>query len=96
MKAIMVRKASNLKDWKDVVAMFNYEPEEVIAERIIIVSEKEFKDLCNDFFKDRDYIKDNNDYMYYKDHTWHCILVTSPKKDKGILIESEGHDYYVM
>ena len=92
-KAIMIRKASNLKDWKEVVGMYNYKLDVVKAEKIIIVSEEEYKDLCNNFFKARDYITDNIDAMWYEDNVWHCILVTTAKGNKGILIESEGHNY---
>ena len=93
MKAIMVRKACGVKDWHKIVEEYNFTPSEVVIEKTVELNEDAFKDLCEDFFKYRDYIKENLTHMYMGDAVWHCVLVKSPKSKIGILIESEGYEY---
>jgi hypothetical protein len=93
MKAIMVRKASSLNDWKAAVKEYNLRESEIVIEKTIELSENEFNELCNDFFANRSYITNNLNHMYMQDGVWHCMLVKSPSSKFGILIESEGYDY---
>jgi hypothetical protein len=93
MKAVIIRKASNVKDWKEIAGTYKCKADEVIIEKTIEVSEGEFKSLCGDFFKNREYITANLDEMYMENGIWHCILVKCAASEIGILIESEGYDY---
>lgn len=93
MKAVMVRKACNVKDWQDIVNQFKLDKSQVKIEKTIEISDEEFKKLCDDFFEYRDYITENLKHMYMEEGVWHCILVKGKTSDIGLLIESEGYDY---
>lgn len=93
MRAVIIRKASNVKDWKEIAETYHCKADEVVIEKTVEVSEEEFTSLCSDFFKNRDYITANINAMYMENGVWHCILVKSAMSETAILIESEGYDY---
>lgn len=93
MKAVMVRKANNVKDWQKIVKEYDLGASQVIIEKTVELSNEEFNELCDDFFKYRNYIIENLCHMYMQEGVWHCILVKSSTSKIGILIESEGYDY---
>ena len=95
MKVPIVRKACNAEDWKEQVKKWNTQPSEVIIENVITITQKEFDSLCKDFFKDRNYITENLEKMYYDDEKkiWHCILVITEDSNFYIGIQSEGYSY---
>lgn len=93
MKAVMLRKASSVKDWQEIVKQYDCKAGEIVIEKTLVISEEEYKSLCGDFFEYREYITDNLNEMYMENGVWHCMLVKSPTSETGILIESEGYDY---
>jgi len=65
-----------------------------IIEKIIKLTESEFKVFSDRLLDDYHFIKDNIDLMYVdKDNLWHVIMVTTDEIDYGILINSEGSSY---
>ena len=93
MKAPFIRKASDLKDWKNSYMLFKPKAQEFVVEKHIELSNAEFKDFQNDFFKAREFIKDNEDLMYCDNGTMHCIAIYCKDSEMAILVESEGYDY---
>jgi len=58
------------------------------------VTPEEFEDIINNPLKDRQIIADHKDDMFTDDEgVWHCLLITAPGFEYGILVESEGYDY---
>ena len=71
-----------------------YPQDEFIIEKVVKLTDKEFKELLTEPLADRDYVRENKELMYEdKDGYWHCIYVIAEGYDYGILIESEGSDY---
>lgn len=98
MKTIIVRKAENVKDYFEIVKRFEFTEDEVIIEKVIFLSKNDFDDVKINFHKNRQFISDNLDKMFYDDNTkvWHCVAIVSGGiMDSGsaILIESEAYDY---
>lgn len=65
-----------------------------IIEKVINLTESQFKAFSNRLLDDYHFIKENIDLMYVdKDSVWHVIMVTTESIDYGILINSEGSSY---
>lgn len=65
-----------------------------IIEKVINLTEREFKVFSDRLLDDYKFIKENIDIMYVdKDNVWHVIMVTTESIDYGILINSEGSRY---
>lgn len=91
----VVRKACSIIDYQETVKRWSYGKSCVFIEKIIIISEEDFKSLSEDFFLYREYISKNIDSMWYdeKDKSYHTIAVMSEKSKFVVLIESEGYYY---
>ena len=71
-----------------------YPQDEFIIEKVIELTDEEFKELVTNPLDDRLFIHQNKELMYEdKDGFWHCLFVIADGYDYGILIESEGSDY---
>ena len=90
-KAVMVRKALNLADLREKAK--SQKAENIVIEKKIVLSPKEYQDLCDNLFERRGYIVENDNIMYQDNDGWHCILVTTENSDTGLAISSEGFDY---
>ena len=65
-----------------------------IIEKVINLTESEFKVFSDRLLDDYHFIKESIDLMYIdKDNIWHVIMVTTESIDYGILINSEGSSY---
>ena len=65
-----------------------------VIEKVINLTEREFKVFSNRLLDDYQFIKENIDLMYVdRDNVWHVIMVTTESIDYGILINSNGSNY---
>jgi len=93
MKAPVLKKVLNLKDWRRQINDWMVGQIDLIAEKEINISDKEFELLCNDFLVLRYYIAENLDEMWIDEKGWHCIVVQSENSDIVIYIQSNNTDY---
>lgn len=67
---------------------------EIIVEKVILLDGDDMKDFENDLLEDRDFIKDNVEFMYQDNNkVEHCILVMRDGEHYGIVVQSEGYHY---
>ncbi len=92
-KARFVRKAVDIGDLSYQLERENIKAYPYVIEKKIELDRREWQYLCQDFIGYKQYIDDNQQYMYYDDKGYHCLLVTTKGVDFGILIESEGYKY---
>ena len=65
-----------------------------VTEKIIELTDEEYKSLCEDLMLNRNFISENQDLMYTDQRgIAHCILALGKSYDDGILINSEGYGY---
>jgi len=65
-----------------------------VVEKTIRLSGEQFDQFSVNLLKDWDFIKENNDAMHIdKNGAYHCLLVIGERRENGILVQSEGHDY---
>ena len=100
MKAIIVRKVANIKDWHDAVAEYKYmhgkemPKAEVKVEKTIHLTATEFDKVANDLFEDCKWVQENKDLMRVdEDGVWHMIALQCKDRNYKILINSEGFAY---
>lgn len=100
MKAIIVRKVANIKDWHDAVAEYKYmhgkemPKAEVKVEKTIHLTATEFDKVANDLFEDCKWVQKNKDLMRIdEDGVWHMIALQCKDRNYKILINSEGFSY---
>lgn len=68
--------------------------ENYIVEKVIELTDEEYKSLCENLMLNRDFIIENQDLMYTDQNgVAHCILALGQSYDDGILIKSEGAPY---
>jgi len=61
--------------------------------KVIKLSSEEFDSFSNNLLRDRDFIRDNAEFMGYVDGKIRCLLVTGENRQHGILVDSSGYDY---
>jgi hypothetical protein len=92
--AAFMRKPGSLTDlmaWHKVAKQRS----RYIIEKTIRLEKPAFDNFANDLFADQDFIKDNVELMRVdKNGVRHCILVKENGGGEGILVESEGYEYY--
>jgi len=93
--APITRKTFNIKTFYNDVKKYKIQSSKIIVEKEIRLSSDEFIDFSNNLLKDRDYIKNNLEHMWFDQNTqkWHCLEVTSDDSKETILVESEGYSY---
>lgn len=65
-----------------------------VIEKIVELSEAEYKSFRSNLIRDAGFISENIDRMHVdKDGIYHCLLVLGEKQPDGVLVESEGYDY---
>ena len=92
-KAPMVRKVSNEKEWQSEVHEWKIKDSNIIIEKTIEVDLHDYESIANNFFKYSMLIHDNLKHMWLDNDGWHAIAITCSEKSSTILIESEGYDY---
>ena len=100
MKAVMIRKALNAKDWleraADIKEIFGKEPEavEVVVEKTVTLSKTEFKEIAENLMDDHQVIRDNKEVMRVDENgIWHVLKIKSNEMPYYLLIDCEGYDY---
>lgn len=66
---------------------------DIQVDKAIQVDKKEFMDLLENPYSNRDYIGNNIKNMYVDGECYHCLMVYCDEINDGILIESEGSSY---
>lgn len=66
----------------------------IIIEKVILLDGDDMEDFQNDLLEDREFIKDNVEFMYQdNEQVDHCILVMRDGEQYGIAVQSEGYHY---
>ena len=92
-RALFARKAVDIDEIKNITGL-DRDKKYYVIEKTIELDEKEFDEFADDLLEDRDFIKDNIDFMFVDSNSvWHCLLVKAKGRDEGLLIEAEGYSY---
>ena len=70
-----------------------FTPCEIVVEKVIKVSDREFKTLMDKPLKDNYYLPTYKDLMGFYDDTYHGVLFVNKQSGDGLLVNSEGADY---
>ncbi len=70
-----------------------FTPEKCTVEKIIEVSDTEFKTFYEKPMKSNYYLTPYKKLMGFYDESYHCVLLVNEKNGDGLLINSEGADY---
>lgn len=68
-------------------------PKKCAVEKVIEVSDSEFKKLIENPMKRNYYLPQYKDLMGYYNDSYHGILFVNMENDDGLLVNSEGYDY---
>lgn len=92
-KAVFYRKAIHISELKETCDERHALPFHV--ERIAEVSQSDFAKFSGELYEYYKFIYDNRDAMYFQsgEQSFHCLLVTTPERKEGVLIQSEGYAY---
>lgn len=72
----------------------NFAATDCIIEKIVELSESEYKSFRTNLLRDSVFISENKEHMYMdRKGTYHCLLVLGENQPEGVLVESEGYDY---
>lgn len=100
MKARMIRKVANVKDWYEAVDEYKYvhgkemPKSEIIIEKRIKLPRAEFDRIANNLLDDCKWVQDNKDLMRIDENgVWHVIALESKGVGYRLLINSEGFSY---
>ena len=70
-----------------------FTPEKCTVEKVIEVSETEFRKFYEKPMKPNYYLSPYKKLMGFYDESYHCVLIVNEKNGDGLLINSEGADY---
>lgn len=70
-----------------------FTPEKCTVEKVIEVSETEFRKFYEKPMKPNYYLSTYKDLMGFYDESYHCVLLINEQNGDGLLINSEGADY---
>lgn len=86
------RKMSNLDE---ILSLPRNRKDDVFQiEKIIELTERQFKYFGSHLLSDDAlFIQRNKDLMWYENNCAHCLLVTTPERNTGILVNAEGYNY---
>ncbi|MBD5383592.1 MAG: hypothetical protein HDR72_01155 [Ruminococcaceae bacterium] len=70
-----------------------FSPEKCTVEKVIEVSEAEFKRLYEKPMKPNHYLSTYKNLMGFYDESYHCVLFVNAQNGDGLLVNSEGADY---
>lgn len=70
------------------------ESDPCLVEKVVELTESEFRHFQKNLLNDYDFIRENVDLMYRdQDGIYHCLLVLGEGEDDGIVVEAEGSFY---
>ncbi|MCM1062364.1 MAG: DUF6329 domain-containing protein [Eubacterium sp.] len=70
-----------------------YAPERCMVEKVIEVSESEFKRFCEKPMQPNYYLAPYKSLMGFYDESYHCVMLVNEQNSDGLLINAEGADY---
>ena len=70
-----------------------FSPEKCTVEKVIEVSEAEFKRLYEKLMKSNYHLSMYKNLMGFYDESYHCVLIVNEQNGDGLLVNSEGADY---
>lgn len=70
-----------------------FTPEKCTVEKVIEVSETEFRKFYEKPMKSNYYLTPYKKLMGFYDESYHCVLLVNEKNGDGLLVNSEGADY---
>ena len=68
-------------------------PKKCTVEKVIEVSDSEFKKFIENPMKRNYYLSQYKDLMGYYDDSYHGVLFVNMENGDGLLVNSEGYDY---
>lgn len=71
----------------------DYAPEKCVVEKVIEVSESEFRKFYEKPLKSNYYLAPYKSLMGFYDESYHCVLFVNRDSGDGLLVNSEGADY---
>lgn len=86
------RKPPHITDLQDDTAIIQPAPFQVVRE--VILPEAQYRRFQGNLLANAPFITARTDLTGYDESTgFRCLLVTSRKRQDGILVDSEGYDY---
>lgn len=75
--------------------IFPGEKWKVQTEKVVELSQEDFNMFVDELDGHYEFLSENSGFMYFDDgeHCAHSLLVTTPKRREGILVQSEGFPY---
>lgn len=70
-----------------------FTPREIVVEKVIKISDQEFKALIDKPLKDNYYLPAYKDLMGFYDDAYHGVLFVNKQSGDGLLVNSEGYNY---
>lgn len=71
-----------------------FEPQDCMIDKIVDLSEADYKAFSQNMLREHDFIADSTDSMFVdRNGIWHGMLVMDAGSDNAILVESEGSNY---
>jgi len=73
-------------------------PQKCVVDKIITISDADFKKLNENLLEDHDFIREHNEIINNanrneKEDLYHCLLYVPFNGNDGLLVSCEGHDY---
>jgi len=93
MKATMIRKASNIEDWRESAKSRDIDAEAVNIIAAIELDDNEFKNFCADFLEYRIWLDECKEKTLHTGQGWQCLAVTNGNSDTAVLVACEGFGY---
>lgn len=72
----------------------NFQMDDCRIDKVVELSHEDFCRLKITPLEDQPFIAENKSYMYSEDGIMHCLLALGQGSHDGVLIESEGYNYY--
>ncbi|MCM1062702.1 MAG: DUF6329 domain-containing protein [Eubacterium sp.] len=70
-----------------------FSPEQCVVEKVIEVSESEFKKFCEKPMQPNYYLAPYKSLMGFYDESYHCVMMVNEQNGDGLLINTEGANY---
>ena len=87
------RKPADRRELKSLV--FSGEKWKVQVEKVVELSEEDFNHFQESLYEYYEFLYENGGFMYFddQDRCAHSLLVTTPERKTGILVQAEGFPY---
>ncbi len=89
MRTIFIRKPNRVDDLKGRET----KDLNIIIEKVVVLSDPEYREFSQYLLRDRDFITNNKELMRWDSQEAHCIAIKSENREDAILVQSEGYLY---